>query len=770
MNSELDFALFGVDCSRFDFRVMGVWSLRAKGDIGSRNSVQGTPSSERHQIAMGARTDEFHLRLMQYFLPLYLLAVALVMSVAAVAAEGNGDRRGVVVVGNGEDELTLYRASYALLVGVSDYTAGWPDLESVPGELESVETTLRERGFTVVTHLNPTSEQLERAFEDFIDEYGLDGDNRLLFMFAGHGHTRLAGSKGYLVPADAPDPLVDEPGFIRKALSLNQVMSWARRIESRHALFLFDSCFSGTVFKTRELAGAPAAISQLTAEPVRYFITAGKAGEAVPAQSVFTPAFVDAIRFGAADMNQDGYVTGTELGLYLRSEVPRFARQTPQFGPIQDYELSRGDFVIAVSQPRPLVKGIGAPPPPPPAPVTFTGHLQVNSDRPVEVYLNGVPVGRAAPGGPLNRANVPVGIVEVRAVDGGGSVITRSATVSRGQWTQLVLDFGGTPVTAAVAQPATEPSAVSPATTELEPAPPPPPVAESDAKPPKALPTITAPRAEPTGVDDPAPAPRRLAMLTLRSNVRDDQVFVNGEPKGSTRLDLELEPGRHAIRVEKPGYVTYESELNLAAGESRTIWAKLQPPKPAAEAKSKEPVATPPPEPMERTARVATPVNEETAQSPKIGTTAVVLVYAMPHDEGRADDDAVERYSLQVARMMVERLRQQGYEGPFETQVISQSTSYALATDTDDGRHRRPLCDRHGVDRVVSLLMKHEYLGFGQGYAYWREPTFTAFDCNKGQGNRMMTRVAHRPDDALPYIANLTAAFDRFVQGNQLLQ
>ena len=48
------------------------------------------------------------------------------------------------------------------------------------------------------------------------------------------------------------------------------------------------------------------------------------------------------------DLYKDGYVTGEELGLYLKNKVPEHTAQTPQYGKIRDYDLSRGDFVFAV--------------------------------------------------------------------------------------------------------------------------------------------------------------------------------------------------------------------------------------------------------------------------------------------------------------------------------------------------------------------------------------------------------------------------------------
>jgi len=266
------------------------------------------------------------------------------------------------------EEIQLYSGSYALLIGVSDYTAGWPDLGSVTVELSQVEEVIKTQGFQVEKHLNPNSVKLRAIFGTFIMKYGFDEGNRLLFYYSGHGHTRKSGSKGCLVPVDAPNPDKDEKGFLRKALPMNQILAWSRQIEAKHALFLFDSCFSGTVFKTKNLPKKPQHITRATALPVRQYITAGDAGETVPAKSVFTPVFLDALKYRWGDLNGDGYVSGTELGLYVQEQVPKHSKQSPQYGKIMDYELSRGDFIFyhitplkpitraSVMQPKPLLQ------------------------------------------------------------------------------------------------------------------------------------------------------------------------------------------------------------------------------------------------------------------------------------------------------------------------------------------------------------------------------------------------------------------------------
>ena len=270
----------------------------------------------------------------------------LLLSFFVMGSAGTANRGLTVSIKNAEGEtIPLYSESHALLIGISNYQQ-WPILESVPGELATVENILLERGFSVEKHLNLTGDQLEDVFDDFIDNYGFAPENQLLFYFSGHGWTHPDGRKGYLVPSDAPNPTRDKQGFLRSALAMTQVLAWARQAEAKHALFLFDSCFSGTIFQTKTLPTDPPHITNATSLPVRQFITAGSAGEEVPAQSVFTPAFVDAMTYGYGDLNEDGYVSGTELGLYLQNTVSQYTNQHPQFGKIQDFDLSRGDFIF----------------------------------------------------------------------------------------------------------------------------------------------------------------------------------------------------------------------------------------------------------------------------------------------------------------------------------------------------------------------------------------------------------------------------------------
>ncbi|MCI5157220.1 MAG: caspase family protein, partial [Candidatus Electrothrix sp. AUS1_2] len=259
---------------------------------------------------------------------------------------------GLKVVDSQGTEQILYHQSYALLIGVSDYTAGWPDLPGVREDIAAVERILKQHNFTVTKVSDPDRKNLDAALEKFIQDYGLDEGNRLLIYFAGHGYTikkKYGGEMGYIVPVDAPNPHVDHKGFLRKAMSIEEFGIFAKRIDSKHAIFIFDSCFAGSIFpKTRAI---PASISDKTSKPVRQFITSGSAEEEVPDVSVFRRHLVDALS-GSGDSNKDGYITGSELGLFLEDKVVNDSNNTqhPQYGKIVDSRLNQGDFVFILPQ------------------------------------------------------------------------------------------------------------------------------------------------------------------------------------------------------------------------------------------------------------------------------------------------------------------------------------------------------------------------------------------------------------------------------------
>jgi formylglycine-generating enzyme required for sulfatase activity len=257
-----------------------------------------------------------------------------------------------------------YKESHALVVGIGDYNGGWPLLPGVKRDVEKVTQALENNGFHVVVKQNLDHTELEKTFRDFILQYGLAPENRLLLYFAGHGYT-LKNTydpndptqwTGVIVARNAPLPTQEiTSDFRAKTLPIDRFASMARDIQSRHALFIFDSCFSGARGFSLFVPSPDDLVQGVTAktgEYVRQFISSGSADQQVPDVSAFRKHFILALE-GEADRNRDGYVAGSELGIFLQEKVmgDTERQQTPQFGKISDSRLNKGEFLFPLTPP-----------------------------------------------------------------------------------------------------------------------------------------------------------------------------------------------------------------------------------------------------------------------------------------------------------------------------------------------------------------------------------------------------------------------------------
>ena len=284
---------------------------------------------------------------------IFLLFVTVCVSLCLVATDELLSQRGmkpIKVRTRAGQEIELYKDSYALVVGNSTYTKGWNPLGGALQDVEEVAAALKKHDFTVTLEKDLTKPEFEDAFEKFVTK-GRHENNRLLFYYAGHGHTeKLANGDdlGYLVMVDAPLPENSRINH-RKSVDMESLVTQAKRIQARHVLFIFDSCFSGTILNAARSQEQPENISHSVRQPVRQFITAGRANEGVPDKSVFKQAFLNLIGGSARQPVPDDYITGEELGFYLKHQVPLYNKgQHPQYGKINDPNLDQGDFVFVL--------------------------------------------------------------------------------------------------------------------------------------------------------------------------------------------------------------------------------------------------------------------------------------------------------------------------------------------------------------------------------------------------------------------------------------
>ena len=337
-------------------------------------------------------------------------------------------------------EVELYSRSYALVIGVKSYTH-WERLINPLRDAHEVGEALKQQGF-VVTYLDdPDAEELKTGLNDFAyGDAGEDENARVVIFFAGHGHTEetASGQRGFILPRDVPLRDEGRAGFMSKVVSMEDIQQLATGMLSKHVLFIFDSCFSGTLLRG---SAHPEPITEKTTKKVRQFITSGSANEQVPDESIFKASLLNALD-GDADKTKDGYVTGEELGWYLKGKVMEYSHgsQTPQYGKIKDPNLDQGDMVFVLETPK-VVSPPSAPITPPPPAVVF-GHLQVNVNAVnSQVYVDGRKRGVANPGQPLNLQNVGLGQVQVQVIAEGYEKEIQTLVLQANQWTAAVIQL-----------------------------------------------------------------------------------------------------------------------------------------------------------------------------------------------------------------------------------------------------------------------------------------------------------------------------------------
>ncbi len=253
----------------------------------------------------------------------------------------------ITALSKGGQNLLLYKEYYALVIGVSHYEK-WPKIPFAIQDAKEVAERLGLLGFKTKLVLDPTHRELLTALTEMVYLLGKDENRALLLYYAGHGETETLADKtkmGYVIPKDCPLLKNDPMGFSTHAISMREIESISLRIKSRHVLMLFDSCFSGSLFAL--VRAVPHDITEKSTLPVRQYITAGSEEEEVPDRSVFKRCFLIGLE-GDADLTGDGYITGSELGMYLSDKVVNYTnrQQHPQYGKINNPDLDRGDFIF----------------------------------------------------------------------------------------------------------------------------------------------------------------------------------------------------------------------------------------------------------------------------------------------------------------------------------------------------------------------------------------------------------------------------------------
>lgn len=256
-----------------------------------------------------------------------------------------------------------FTKSYALVVGISEYTGGYDRLPTEQDPIRIRDFLIDEAGFDYVHVLTDEKATYSRIRQLMVNVFpGLvDGDDRFFFYWSGHGtqrDNRRGGQDGFLpLAASARDDFAS-------MVSMGDIGRWDNAINGRHVLFFLDACLSGLAGTASMTENRQVELNDMV-EPAHHLMTAGTSDEETIAGdrwggSVFTHAFLRAVR-GAADTDsqdfpKDGVVSLFELIKHVRDYVPQEARNagwdksiTPQ---LRDLGGSDGEFFFVTSEDR----------------------------------------------------------------------------------------------------------------------------------------------------------------------------------------------------------------------------------------------------------------------------------------------------------------------------------------------------------------------------------------------------------------------------------
>lgn len=235
-----------------------------------------------------------------------------------------------------KDKIRILKPSHPSETGTAESKV-LPDIELCPNS-EAARLSARSVG---------------RQIREFLIRRGNQPRSRILLYYAGHGEAD--GAEGFLVGGCEDTKSPTSKKFRLESTQTRDLASWVRLAKAEQVLTIVDSCFAGSVFV--EPSGIRTDIPTASAlrYPVRQFIVAG-GHEVTPANSVFTRMLIETLdgRRPDANANADAYLSATEIGAYLRAQVPAELQQvyndptpaTPRFGELPDPSLNQGLFAF----------------------------------------------------------------------------------------------------------------------------------------------------------------------------------------------------------------------------------------------------------------------------------------------------------------------------------------------------------------------------------------------------------------------------------------
>jgi len=217
----------------------------------------------------------------------------------------------------------------ALLIGNSTYPADEHNLQTLKGpvkDIAALNRALIDPGSGLFADVDvtllpeATSSRAIRALGKFFGT--ADRDDVLLVYFSGHGKLDQSG-RLHLCMQDT-----ESTDLLSTAVSSARIKEFAEASRARNVVIVLDCCYAGA-FRGVDLGDA-------VAGPGRYVLTSCRGTQLANDATVdngtsfFTQHLVDGLVEAAADQDEDGYVTFSDLYAYVDRRLREAGKQIPQ--------------------------------------------------------------------------------------------------------------------------------------------------------------------------------------------------------------------------------------------------------------------------------------------------------------------------------------------------------------------------------------------------------------------------------------------------------
>jgi hypothetical protein len=217
----------------------------------------------------------------------------------------------------------------ALLIGISTYPADEHNLQALKGpvkDIAALNRALVDRDSGLFADVDvallpeATSGRAIRALGRFFGTAARD--DVLLVYFSGHGKLDQAG-RLHLCMQDT-----ESGDLLSTAVSSARINEFADASRARNVVIVLDCCHSG--------AFRGAGLGDAVAGPGRYVLTSCRGTQLANDATVengtsfFTQHLVDGLLHAAADQDEDGYVSFSDLYAYVDRQLREAGKQIPQ--------------------------------------------------------------------------------------------------------------------------------------------------------------------------------------------------------------------------------------------------------------------------------------------------------------------------------------------------------------------------------------------------------------------------------------------------------